>query len=70
MSTSYQDIDVRLGQVERKLEFIMAQFKVTKTERSFLDNSVVKETLMDLNELYQELATGVILPVDGGGTAQ
>jgi hypothetical protein len=61
--SSYQDIDSRLGVVERKLDFIMAQFKVTKTERSFLDDSVVRQSVMSLTDLYRELTTGELLPM-------
>lgn len=58
---SYQDIDVRLARLERKLDWIGDQFKITKMEANILDPlSPPKSSTLTLNQLYREVITGVI----------
>ena len=57
---SYQDIDSRLGVVERQLDFIMQHIPVTREERSFLDPNQVIRTRCTLKDLYRE-ATSQLL---------
>jgi hypothetical protein len=57
---SYQDIDSRLGVVERQLNFILEHIPVTREERSFLDPSQVIRTRCTLKDLYRE-ATSQLL---------
>jgi hypothetical protein len=53
MSTSYQDIDSRLGVVERKIDFLMNLASVTK--RTVNDEGVPRDQKLTLLELYREL---------------
>jgi hypothetical protein len=68
---SYQDIDSRLGVLERKLEFVMDTFKVTREERSIIDPTQVFRHSMTLNQVYREISTGMaeIVKDTDNGTA-
>lgn len=52
---SYQDIEVRLSRVERKLDFLMKMGSVTKREKSTLMPGEWIETQMSLLDLYNEI---------------
>ena len=45
--SSYQDIETRLAQVERKLEFVMLNFKFGTVE-GVIDKKIVVKTLLDM----------------------
>lgn len=54
---SYQDIDVRLGVLERKVDFIMKLASVVKqTPSTLMPGEVVSEKISML-DLYREIST-------------
>ena len=55
MSTSYQDIAVRLSVVEDKIDMIMRSFSITKRYSSRLVPGQVVEEVKSLYELYREI---------------
>lgn len=54
---SYQDIESRLGVVERKIDFLMSIGTVTKREPSRLMPGEFVESQLSLLDLYREIAT-------------
>lgn len=52
---SYQDIESRLAQVERKTAFLLKIGNVIKRERSLVHPSGFVESQMSLLDLYHEL---------------
>jgi hypothetical protein len=52
---SYQDIDSRLGVVERKIDFLMTMGQVTKRTPSLVDPRGFTETSMTVLDLYHEM---------------
>lgn len=60
MSTSYQDISVRLGVMERKLQFLMDNIPVTVQTRSPFALDEVVNIRTTFTELYKQASTGVV----------
>ena len=54
--SSYQDIESRLGVVERKIDFLMSIGTVTKRVQSVLEPREYIETQLSLLDLYREIS--------------
>lgn len=64
---SYQDIETRVQVLERKVDFVMKQFKLGMPNGSVINPQMVIKSILDL---YNEAQTGVIGEgevVDAGG---
>lgn len=66
---SYQDIEARLGVVERKLDFIMNAFTVTKQTQSRLMPEHVTVETKTLLQAYRELQGAEFIDMVAGPTA-
>lgn len=71
--SSYQDLEMRLAVVERKLAFVMDVIKAQKQEFSYLDPAHPKVTTVTLEQLYRDASAqlGMIVeePVNGPDSA-
>lgn len=57
MMASYQDLETRVGVMERKLDFMMGLATVTKKEPSLVSPEGFTVKQMSLLDLYREVAT-------------